>query len=235
MTPLALLFDLDNTLAHRDLSIASYARRFVADFGARLPGVTPDVVATLIIERDGGGYGVPGSPFPTVRDDVADALATRLPWRDDAPAAAAFTRHWFAHFPTCSIEMPGAGALLDRLAAGGLRLAIVSNDQESSRRDLARGLDLERRVGTLVSSERAGARKPQARPFLLAAQELGVPPERCWFVGDHPVNDVDGAHAAGMRAIWLRGFHDWPEGLQTRTTIDALAELEALLDTAAAT
>jgi len=51
----------------------------------------------------------------------------------------------------------------------------------------------------------------------------------CWFVGDHPVNDIAGAHSAGMRAIWLRGFHDWPGDLEPRTTIAALADLEALL------
>jgi len=228
MKPLAILFDLDNTLAHRSLSIASYARRFVADFGARVPGATSEAVAALIDERDGGGYGVPGSPFPTVREDVAHALATRLRWHA-VPTSDTLTRHWFAHFPTCSVEMPGAAALLDRLAAGRLRLAIVSNGQEASRRDLARGLGLDRRLHTLVSSERAGARKPDARPFLLAAQELGVPPQRCWFVGDHPVNDIAGAHSAGMRAIWLRGFHDWPGDLEPRTTIAALADLEALL------
>jgi putative hydrolase of the HAD superfamily len=228
MKPLAVLFDLDNTLAHRDLSIASYARRFVADFAHRLPGATHDDVAALVIERDGGGYGVPGSPLPTVRDDVAHALATRLRWRD-TPAAAELTRHWFAHFPACSIEMPGAAALIDRLVAGGLRVGIVSNGMDASRRALAHALGLERRVGTLLSSERAGVKKPDARIFELAARELDVPVTRCCFVGDHPVNDVAGAHAAGMRAVWLRGFHDWPAELEPRTTIASLAELEPLL------
>jgi hypothetical protein len=32
-----------------------------------------------------------------------------------------------------------------------------------------------------------------------------------------------------MRAIWLRGFHDWPADLAPRPAIDALAELEAML------
>jgi putative hydrolase of the HAD superfamily len=234
MTPLAVLFDLDNTLAHRSLSIASYARRFIDDFGERLHAATSEAVAALIDERDGGGYGVPGSPFATVRDDVAHALATRLAWHE-VPSSEALTRHWFAHFPDCSIEMPGASALLDRLAARGLRLAIVSNGKEASRRALASGLGLDRRVQTVVSSERAGARKPDARPFLLAAEELGVPPQRCWFVGDHPVNDIAGAHAAGMRAIWLRGFHAWPAELQAHTTIAALADLEALIPAPSAT
>ena len=228
MKPLAILFDLDNTLAHRDLSIAAYARRFVADFGPRLPDATHAAVAALVIERDGGGYGVPGSPFPSVRDDVAHALATRLRWHA-APSADELTRHWFAHFPACSVEMPGASALVDRLVADGLRVGIVSNGMDASRRELARCLGLDRRVGTLLSSERAGVRKPDARIFELAARELDVPVDRCWFVGDHPVNDVAGAHAAGLRAIWLRGFHGWPDALEPRTTIAALAELETLL------
>jgi putative hydrolase of the HAD superfamily len=228
MKPLAILFDLDNTLAHRDPSIASYARRFVADFGARLPATPSEAVAALIIERDGGGYGVPGSPFASVRDDVAHALITRLRWRE-APPADELTRHWFAHFPACSVEMPGATALIDRLVASGLRVGIVSNGMEASRRALARGLGLDRRVGTLLSSERAGVRKPDARIFELGAAELEVPADRCWFVGDHPVNDVAGAHAAGMRALWLRGFHDWPAGLEPRTAIASLAEIEPLL------
>lgn len=229
MKPLAILFDLDNTLAHRDLSIASYARRFSADFGARLPDTPSDAIAALIIERDGGGYGVPGSPFPTVRDDVSHALATRLRWHD-TPSPDELVRHWFAHFPACSVEMPGATALIDRLVARGLRVGIVSNGMDASRRELARCLGLDRRVGTLLSSERAGVRKPDARIFELAAAELDVPAARCWFVGDHPVNDVAGAHAAGMVAVWLRGFHDWPAALAPRTTITALAELEPLID-----
>jgi putative hydrolase of the HAD superfamily len=228
MTPLAILFDLDNTLAHRSLSIAAYARRFVADFGARLADATSDAVAGLVEERDGGGYGVPGSPFPAVRDDVAHALATRLRWRD-ATSADELVRHWFAHFPACSVEMPGATALIDRLVARGLRVGIVSNGMDASRRELARGLGLDHRVGTLLSSERAGVKKPDARIFGQAAAELGVAVERCWFIGDHPVNDVQGAHAAGMRAVWLRGFHDWPAGAAPMPTIATLAELESML------
>ena len=228
MTPQGILFDLDNTLAHRDLSIASYARRFARDFGDRLSEVNADAIAALIVERDNGGYGLASSPFPTVRDDVAHALATRLCWQAD-PEGHELVRHWFAHFPAHSVEMPGATAALERMAAAGLRVGIVSNGAEASRRELARCLGFDDRIATLVSSERAGASKPDPRIFALAAAELGVATRQCWFVGDHPVNDVAGAHAAGMRAIWLRGFHDWPEGAAAMPTIASLAELDALI------
>ena len=223
-----ILFDLDNTLAHRGLSIAAYARRFVEDFADRLDGAGGDAVARLIDERDNGGYGVAGSPFPTVRDDVSSALAARLPWRD-VPAHAELVDHWFAHFPAHSVEMPGATALIERLRAAGFALGIVSNGMDASRRALASHLGFARRVRTVLSSERAGMNKPDPRIFELAAREIGVPPARCWFVGDHPVNDVAGARAAGMRAVWLAGFHAPTRDVEAAPTIAALSELEALL------
>jgi putative hydrolase of the HAD superfamily len=223
-----ILFDLDNTLAHRGLSIASYARRFASDHAERLSDASPDAIAALIAERDNGGYGVAGSPFATVREDIAATLATRLRWHD-APSTDELVRHWFAHFPTHSVEMAGATALLDRLAAAGVPVGIVSNGKESTRRALVQHLGLDRRSAILVSSERAGMRKPDARIFALAAAELGVPAERCCFVGDHPVNDIAGARGAGMRAAWLAGFHAWPADAERAPTIRALHELEPLL------
>ncbi len=223
-----VLFDLDNTLAHRGLSIASYARRFTQDFGNRLEDADCALVARLIDERDNGGYGVAGSPFPTVRDDVSATLSTRLLWRV-VPAHADLVDHWFTHFPTQSVEMPGATALIERLGAAGCALGIVSNGKDSSRRALVRHLGFDSRVRTVLSSERAGVKKPDARIFQLAAAEIGVPAQRCWFVGDHPVNDVAGSRAAGMRPVWLSGFHAPERDVDAQATIAALAELEPLL------
>jgi len=223
-----VLFDLDNTLAHRDLSIARYAVQFAQHYHARLRDASAHDIATLIVARDNGGYGVPGSLFATVREDIAATLATRLRWHG-APSTDELVRHWFEHFAAHSVEMPGASALLDRLAAAGMPVGIVSNGKESTRRALVRHLGFDRRSAILVSSERAGVKKPDARIFALAAAELGVPADRCCFVGDHPVNDVAGAHGAGMHAVWLEGFHAWPTDAERATTIAALHELEPLL------
>lgn len=49
--------------------------------------------------------------------------------------------------------------------------------------------------------------KPHPAPLLLAAEQLGMPPADCTYVGDD-LRDVQAAHAAGMRSIAVDyGYH----------------------------
>ena len=52
-----------------------------------------------------------------------------------------------------------------------------------------------------MTSEEAGAEKPDRRFFDLCIQKSGCAPEECLFVGDHPQGDAKGALAAGMHAV----------------------------------
>ena len=45
--------------------------------------------------------------------------------------------------------------------------------------------------------------KPDKGIFEVVERELGLTPDACILVGDHPVNDVAGAQRAGWRAVWL--------------------------------
>ena len=226
--PRAVLFDLDNTLTHRRSTIEAYGALFARDFATRLADAPIVDVAALIAHHDNGGYLRPDAQFDTVRGEVSNALVTHLRWAQP-PTPAEIVEHWKARFFGLAVEMPGAGATLDRLVAAGLRVGIVSNGLDATRRAVVATLGFDRCAHALVSSGRAGVKKPDTRIFELAARELGVAASDCWFVGDHPVNDIDGATRAGMRAIWLEGFHGWPEAQPRVTTIDALAQLEGLM------
>jgi putative hydrolase of the HAD superfamily len=74
--------------------------------------------------------------------------------------------------------------------------------------------------------------KPDKGIFEVAQLELGVGPEVCVLVGDHPVNDVVGAHNAGWRAVWLdrEGAVRFPDEVpRPDAVIASLLELPALL------
>ena len=94
-------------------------------------------------------------------------------------------------------EAPG---VLDELRAGGIRVVVCSNwDWDLDRAIEAAGLS--DRVDALVTSARAGARKPHPLIYRCALQVAGVPAEEVLFAGDSWRPDVEGPLAAGMRAV----------------------------------
>ncbi|MFI6595129.1 HAD family hydrolase [Nonomuraea sp. NPDC050536] len=52
----------------------------------------------------------------------------------------------------------------------------------------------------VVSSARVGVAKPDPRIYEIAAEQAGVPPERCLFVDDR-LENVEGARALGMIGV----------------------------------
>lgn len=229
MYPRAILFDLDNTLTHRALSIRRYAEQFMAEFGEHIRPATLDDITQLILQEDSGGYLSPQSAFASIREAVGHILASQLPWRVPQ-AAQVLVEHWVSHFPGAAVQMPGAAALIQVLERRNIKIGIVSNGAEHSRRKTIAALPFAQSVGTVVSSQAFGTAKPAREIFHEAAARLGVLPEHCWFVGDHPLNDYQGAKAAGMYAVWFQGFHQWPAGLApAQHTIKSLDELPALI------
>lgn len=126
---------------------------------------------------------------------------------------------WVGFFPD---TLPA----LDRLA-DAVRLAVLSNNQLLP--------DEVERLRLLDRFELAHAAppefpKPHPVPFRRMADALGVPIERCVYVGDSVRTDVLGAHEAGMRAVWLNRWHDaWPERPAGIGMVASLAELPELL------
>jgi 2-haloacid dehalogenase len=87
---------------------------------------------------------------------------------------------------------------------GRYRLAVLSNaDNDFLLACLARnGLEFE----TVVTSEMAGAIKPDTAIFAYLADELRLPREQILYVGDWPMPDVVGARRAGMPVAWLNRY-----------------------------
>jgi putative hydrolase of the HAD superfamily len=53
----------------------------------------------------------------------------------------------------------------------------------------------------VVTSEEAGADKPNKKPFELALKKLKVAPEEAWMIGDNPITDMAGAGKMGIIKI----------------------------------
>lgn len=194
--PTLVLFDVNETLS----DLQPLRGRF-EDVGA--PGDLLEMwfAATL---RDGcaltaaGGY----ADFRTIALGVLRALSTRI----DQEAA----EHIVDGFGTLDVH-PDVEEGLRKLASAGVRAATLSNGSA----DVAQGLLERARLSDFVertlSVDAVRRWKPAAEPYLYAARELGVAPERCALVAVHPW-DIDGAKRAGLQAGWLnRSGVPYPE------------------------
>jgi putative hydrolase of the HAD superfamily len=102
--------------------------------------------------------------------------------------------------------MPGAVPALAALHERGARIGLISNTIWPAQLHLE---DLEQ-VGLLayldhtIFSGDAGMWKPTPAIFRAMLAALGVDAAESVFVGDSPREDILGAQALGMRAIWVR-------------------------------
>jgi FMN phosphatase YigB (HAD superfamily) len=71
-----------------------------------------------------------------------------------------------------------------------------------------------------------GAPKPDPRVFERALAIAGAAPDEAVHVGDKVDNDVDGARAAGVRAVLVQRQGEPPPGVEA---VRSLRELSALL------
>ncbi|MEN2426776.1 HAD family hydrolase [Chromobacterium vaccinii] len=210
--PRAVFFDLDNTLVHRNDSIDLYASQFWRDFGHAIGSGGVEQAAEVVKRCDNGGYLLAGSPFVSIKQAVSHGLQTEIAWRQPV-AQETLLAHWERYNAVCTAEMPGAAEAMAYLRANGVRIGVVSNGSHRTRLEKVAQLPFASAIELTVSSESAGVKKPDAAIFQLAAEGLGVRLEDCWYVGDHPLNDVIGAAGAGMAPVWLSGFHPWPDGM----------------------
>lgn len=93
-------------------------------------------------------------------------------------------------------EMPGAGRMLEELAAQGIYLAVVSNKQGAYLREEAERLGWTGWFGRLVGATDAARDKPAVEPVEMALEGSGIArgPE-VWFVGDTDIDLACGANA----------------------------------------
>lgn len=214
-------FDLDNTLWSVDVVIGRAERRMHDWLRPRVPeyqrlakadhaALRDDVIAdnpgivhdiSLLRERvlaetiEHCGY-----PRPRAAELAAGAFAVFLDWR-----------HRIDFFA-------GALDVLDTLASS-YTLASLTNGNA----DFAR-LGLDRYFSFGYCAADVGASKPHTAMFERAMAHAGVTPGEAVHIGDHAIDDIEGATAAGMATVWVNlvGSDATPDATATVTSLSQL-------------
>lgn len=124
-------------------------------------------------------------------------------------------------------EYPGTEEALDALRSAGYRMGVVTS---KSRLVAQRGLDYFGLGGyfeAVIGYEDTEIHKPQAEPVLECVRRMGIPPERCIYVGDSPHDIACGNAAGAMTAAALWG--PFPERVLEPGPTFALETLDDLV------
>lgn len=108
------------------------------------------------------------------------------------------------------------------------RLGLVTNGASCLQREKLDASGLAGYFDAVVVSGDLGVCKPAAAVFHRALTLLDADPRQTTMVGDSLARDVDGALAAGLRAVWLN--RAGPPGPGDRPDVVEIATLERLAD-----
>jgi beta-phosphoglucomutase len=119
--------------------------------------------------------------------------------------------------------LPGVRDLLEGLRRAGFAQAVGSSAPRANL-DLILGLaGVAPFFSAIVSSEDTQRGKPDPQVFQIAAQRLGIPPERCVVLED-AVAGVQAARAGGMKCIAVRFVGHHPEESLRRAGADLVVD-----------
>ena len=210
----AVLFDLDDTLVDARGSWRAGFAEAIAALHARSPALqqlgSPTAIYDQHFRRYGeeahraAGFGEWQARFTV---EAFERLVTEH-LAPDGELAAQLLAAYLAAVPSHLTLYPDAEPLLELLGAR-YPLGLVSNGPSELQRPKIEKFSLERHFEVVVVSGELGVRKPDPAIFAIALEALGVSPQRAVFIGDNPTDDIAGACASGLSAIWVnRG--DWP-------------------------
>ncbi len=260
MPPRAVLFDLDNTLVMEDEATFAAVRSACAVASSRAGANADALYAALPLvaeklwkgataldyaDRMGiwwgeGLWGEFGGDAPELRALRAFVPSFRVAVWSEALAAVGIAisdQGLAAELAETYRTTRRARQLLDAEAepilgalARDRRLALVTNGAPDVQREKLAGTPLARYFAAIVISCEVGVAKPDPRIFELALERIGADAHETVMVGDSLARDVAGAHAAGIRAVWI-DRHLWAgeEGPAPDARIEALSELPAAL------
>ena len=219
----AVLFDLDDTLYEERQYFRSGFSVIARSLQARGFGNSDETCALLEQFHHNEG-----------RQKVLQKLAVRLGFPADwIPGLVDQFRE---HVPEIQLASDST-SVLQRLRAN-YRLGCVTDGWHAVQQRKTAALGVESLMDAIVFSDELGRAfwKPDARPFLVCCERLGVRPQEAVFVGDNPERDIAGAHAAGLYTVRLRrtggyfGASECSNVHATDTEITSLEELPRILD-----
>jgi putative hydrolase of the HAD superfamily len=205
----AVLFDLDDTIIDHQHSFRA-GLKHVRDTSGALGMLSLDQLCTAyqsLLERF-HQYVLSGVyPVEVARYERFKALFSYVGHQ----ATANEIQEVIARYQTVYAQeerlVPGIADVLSILRTTGVQIGLVTNNSGAEQRVKIARHQLEPLLDVIIISEEIGVAKPDPRAFDSALRQLDCPANRAVMVGDSWNNDIIGAVAVGMKAVWLNRYN----------------------------
>ncbi|RUO44447.1 phosphoglycolate phosphatase [Aliidiomarina taiwanensis] len=183
----AILFDLDGTLLDTaaDLGFALNLMRLARS----LPALSDELTRPLASH---GSHGLLSLGFADTYPSADEA--TQLSYKEE------FLAFYAEHVCVNTNWFEGMQETIEALHAKGIATGIVTNKPSRFTMPIVAEFPLLADMQAIVSGDTLPIAKPDPAPILLAAEQLQVAPEHCWYVGDAE-RDIMAGRAAGMKTF----------------------------------
>ena len=245
MTPLVVMFDLDDTLFAHSRAVASGVAAYRASHGGALAAADDAVELArwyALEEHHYHRYLSGEVDYREQRRHRARGFVEPfgIDLSSDTDADDWFGRY-IAEYERAWVLFDDAVPALDGLEAAipGVRFGVITNSELPFQKQKMDATGLAERIELTIASGEVGAAKPHPRIFQYACDRFGVAPEAAVYVGDRLETDAVGAASAGLTGVWLdrKGMATAAEKARAEASgvriIGGLAELPALLSTQA--
>lgn len=200
----AVIFDLDNTILDRSRTFRSFAEQFIIKYFGHLDST--DEILDRIIYLDQDGY--------KDKSELFDELLDELPW-NVMPQKDELMEFYRMEYVKSAVIMNGARDIIIYLRKK-YKTGLITNGRTEIQYGKIDQLGIRNEFDLIIVSEEAGMKKPDPKIFTMALDYFELKPEQCIYIGDHPVNDIEGAANVGMETIWMKVNQPWRDGLAAK-------------------
>ncbi|MCI4339804.1 MAG: HAD family hydrolase [Thermoplasmata archaeon] len=209
---LGVVFDLDGTLVLSSHDFGRMRREVIrlAEHAGVIPGhLTPTEPIHAIMEK---------ARAELLANNPNEGVALRM----EAEAHKLIDAIELEALPR-TVARPGAAPLLRALADRGFRLGVLTRSAEAFCRAALQRTGLAEFFPYLRSRSSPGPAKPSPEALLLILNEMGVPPDRALYVGDHQID----AECATRARVRFYGILPEPSDGGSAMTIDRFLAIGA--------
>lgn len=188
----AVLFDFDETLQDRTAAFEKYMDTFLSEYCPEIDSTEREKRKNDMRVTGNGGY--------VNREKWYQGLIDMWGWKD-APSKTVLANHYDTKFGDHNVIFPNSLPLLKELKKRGYITGVITNGPSILQNHKMDTSGLRPYCDIVVVSGDVGVHKPDPALFKYTADKLGLETNECVYVGDHPVNDIQGALTSGMKAI----------------------------------